>query len=338
VLWTAALLIAYLVSRLAALTVLPIFFDETGHIRWAIWISQGQKLDKPWQYGKGLQIFANALLFPWAREHYLWASRALAVLFGAGTLAGAVLLGRALAGARAGWLAGAFYIACPYAVVYDRLALTDPALATCAVFAALLCLRLADRWRIRDGAAVGLALALGVFAKALGVLLFFAPAAAVLLVAPTRLRRPWPLLVAYALAGGLTTYALIRYFEVTATVRVAMEKSDATVGQRLAENLPLCATWLWTYWTPPLVALALLALAMAVRHRAGAVLFAAVFIVVPACAFAGVGDIWFPRYLVFLTAPFAALAATGADALARVVATRWPGPPRSSSPPASSSS
>jgi len=30
---TAALLIAYLVSRLAALGVLPIFFDETGHIR-----------------------------------------------------------------------------------------------------------------------------------------------------------------------------------------------------------------------------------------------------------------------------------------------------------------
>ena len=82
----------------------PIFFDETGHIRWAIWISQGQKIEKPWQYGKGLQIFAGALLFPWAREHYLWASRALAVLFGAGTLAGAILLGRALGGARvAGW-------------------------------------------------------------------------------------------------------------------------------------------------------------------------------------------------------------------------------------------
>ena len=103
-LWIAGLLIAYFATRLAALTVLPIFFDETGHIRWAIWISQGRKIEKPWQYGKGLPIFANALLFPWARDHYLWASRALTVLFGAGTLAGAILLGHALGGPRAGWL------------------------------------------------------------------------------------------------------------------------------------------------------------------------------------------------------------------------------------------
>src|SRR5258705_9080550 len=130
----AGLVIAYLATRLAALTVLPIFFDETGHIRWAIWISQGQKLEKPWQYGKGLQIFAGALLFPWAREHYLWASRALAVLFGAGTLAGTVLLGRALGGARVGGLAGPFYIACPYALVFDRLALTAPPMATLSIF------------------------------------------------------------------------------------------------------------------------------------------------------------------------------------------------------------
>ena len=37
-LWIAGLVIAYLATRLFALTVLPIFFDETGHIRWAIWI------------------------------------------------------------------------------------------------------------------------------------------------------------------------------------------------------------------------------------------------------------------------------------------------------------
>jgi len=189
--WIAAgLLAAYAATRLTALTALPIFFDETGHIRWAIWISQGRKLDKPWQYGKGLPIFVNALVFPWARDHYLWASRALTVAFGAATLAGSVRLGRALGGARAGWLAGLFYVACPYALVYDRLALTDPALGTFAVLVAVLSLRLVHRWRIRDGLALGTALVLAVFAKALGVLLFFAPAAAVVLIAPRRLRRP----------------------------------------------------------------------------------------------------------------------------------------------------
>ena len=138
-------------TRLVALTALPIFFDETGHIRWAIWISQGQKIEKPWQYGKGLPIFVNALLFPWVGEHYLWASRALTVLFGAGTMAGAIALGRALGGRarRAGW-PGCFYVACPYALVYDRLVLTDAAMGTFAALVAVLSLRLAERWRGRD--------------------------------------------------------------------------------------------------------------------------------------------------------------------------------------------
>jgi hypothetical protein len=324
----AGLVIAYLATRLAALTVLPIFFDETGHIRWAIWISQGQKIEKPWQYGKGLQIFAGALLFPWAREHYLWASRALAVLFGAGTLVGTVLLGRALGGARVGGLAGLFYIACPYALVYDRLALTDPALATFAVFVAVFCLRLVARWRIRDGLLLGLALALAVFAKALGILLFFAPAAAVLLIAPGRLRRPLPLIAAYAVAGGLTAYPLLRYFQVTATVRVAVAKSDASLLVRLAQNLPLCASWLWTYWTPLFIALALFAIVRSAVLRARPIAFVALFIVLPVFAFAGVGDIWFPRYLVFLTGPFAALAAWGADGLATAIERSRPGPAR----------
>ena len=72
------------------------------------------------------------------------------------------------------------------------------------------------------------------FAKALGILLFFAPAAAVLLIAPGRLRRPLPLVAAYAVAGGLTAYPLLRYFQVTATVRVAVSKSDASLLERLA--------------------------------------------------------------------------------------------------------
>ena len=107
-------------------------------------------------------------------------------------------------------------------------------------------------------------------------------------------------------------------------MRVAVSKSNASFGQRLAENLPLCASWLRTYWTPLLIALALFAIGWAGVRRTRPVLFIALLIVVPAVAFAGVGDIWFPRYLVFLTAPFAALAACGADSLARLAERRVP--------------
>lgn len=324
-LWILGLLAAYFGTRLVALTALPIFFDETGHIRWAIWISQGQKMEKPWQYGKGLPIFVNALLFPWVGEQYLWASRALTVLFGAGTMTGAVLLGRALGGSRTGWLAGLFYVACPYALVYDRLVLTDAALGTFAAFVAVLSLRLAERWRWGDALALAATLTLAIFSKALGVLLLFAPAAAVLLVAPRRLRRPGPLILTYAVTAALTAYAVLRYFQVTATVRVAVAKSDAGILERLAANLPLCASWLWGYWTPGLIALAAFALVRAVVVRSRAVAFVALLILVPLLAFGGASDIWFPRYLVFLTAPFVALAAWGADALASALERRWTG-------------
>jgi hypothetical protein len=50
----------------------------------------------------------------------------------------------------------------------------------------------------------------------------------------------------------------------------------------------------------------------------------ALLIAVPIFAFAGVGDIWFPRYLVFLTAPFVALAAWGGDQLATTLEQRSP--------------
>ncbi len=320
----AALFLAYFASRLVSLTALPIFFDETGHIRWATLISQGRKIEKPWQYGKGLPIFVNALLFPWAHAHYLWASRAITVLFGAGTLAGTILLGRDLGGRRVGALAGLLYVVCPYALIYDRLVLTDAAQGTFAVLAAAFSLRLAERWRARDALASAAALALGVLSKALGMLLLFAPAAAVLLVAPRRLRRPWPLLLAYAAAAAITGYPLVRYFEVTATVRVAVAKSDLGLLDRFAANLPVGASWLLTYWTPALVALGVAAVGLAIVTRARAPLFVAVFMALPFLALVAVGDIWFPRYLVFLTGPFVALAAWGAGALAAALARRWP--------------
>ena len=62
---------------------------------------------------------------------------------------------------------------------------------------------------------------------------------------------------------------------------MAVSKSDASLGQRLAENLPLCASWLWTYWTPVFIGLALFATFWALRVRARGVAFLAVFIVMP---------------------------------------------------------
>jgi hypothetical protein len=317
------LVLLYLATRLGALTTLPIFFDETGHIRWSMLIAQGEKLDRPWQYGKGLPIFANALVFPWAQDEYLWASRAVTVAFGLATLLGTIVLARRLGGARAGLVAGALYVASPFALFYDRLVLTDPALATFAVLVTLFSLRVAEEERIRDGVMLGLCLTLGVLSKALGVLLLFAPLGAALVVAPRSLRRPWALLAAYAIALAVTVYPLLRFFQVTSTVRVAVAGSVG-YAERFLANVPEGSSWLWTYWTPPVVALAASGLAVAVARRSTPVLFAGAMVVLPFCAFAVVSELWFPRYLVFLNGPFLAVAAFGVNAIADAVRARVP--------------
>ena len=137
----------YVTSRLFGLTALPAFLDETAHVRWAVEIASGEKLLRPWNYGKGLSIFLNALLFPWAFEHYLWASRALAVAFGAVSLLVGMAVARRLFDAGTGYAFGLLYLVCPFALFYDRLVLTDPPMAT---FAAVALVRTAaTRARVR---------------------------------------------------------------------------------------------------------------------------------------------------------------------------------------------
>src|SRR5439155_19413019 len=130
-----------------------------------------------------------------------------------------------------------------------------------------------------------------------------------------RLRRPATLAIAYAVGLGLTAYALVRYVQVTATMRVAIGKEATGPLAHLADNLPTCWAWLRHYWTSGLIALAVIAVAHAVWQRSRPALFMVVFIAVPILALAAVADIWFPRYLVFLTGPFVALAAWGAHGL-----------------------
>ena len=262
----------YLGSRLFGLTTLPAFLDETAHIRWAVEIASGEKLLRPWNYGKGLSIFVNALLFPWAFSHYLWASRALAVAFGAFSLLVGIAVGRRLFEPTTGLVFGLLYVACPFALFYDRLVLTDPPMAAFAALALLLTVRLHE--------APG---------PERAVLFFLALAAATVLLF-------WPIL---------------RFFATTATVRLGVSHQETDLSTRLITNLPMAVSWLVTYWTLPLTLLALLGLLLDLREKPRAVLFLGVLVVVPVLAFAAVSTLWFPRYLVFVTVPALLLAARG---------------------------
>jgi Dolichyl-phosphate-mannose-protein mannosyltransferase len=311
---------SYFASRLFALLALPVFLDETLHARWAREIAEGRRpLGKPWEWGRALTIWMGALVTPFSTD-LLWANRALSVAAGALALWATVEAGRRLYDDKVGLLAGFFYVVCPFTLFYDRMALADAALTTCAALVLLASVRAAQEGSVTQGVLAGLALVAGVLTKAPGVMLFGIPLATALLLGGGR--KTWRAVgVAYLVGAPPAAYALWRFFgtrNVERMVDIATENPAGPLG-RLAANLVDAAGWLWTYWTGPLVVLGALGLVAAVRFRdrRGWLVFA--LAVLPVLAFAVLLSRWLPRYLLFTSVPFFLLAAYGFSELVRRV-------------------
>jgi predicted membrane-bound mannosyltransferase len=301
----------YLASRLFGLTTLPIFLDETTHIRWAMEIATGEKWLRPWNYGKGLSVFLNALLFPWAADDYLWASRAMTVAFGAVSLYAGCAAGRRLFSPAAGWGFGLLYLACPFALFYDRLALTDPPMAAFAALCLLASVRLHEEPTTGRSVLLALTLVLAVLTKATALLVAAIPLLALLVLGRLEPRRVKALAAALGLAAAALVWPLFRFFATTATVRLGVGHREADLASRLATNLPQAVSWLVTYLTWPVALLALLGFGLGLRQRPRPVLFLAGLVLGPVLAFSAVSTLWFPRYLVFLIVPLLLLAGYG---------------------------
>ena len=305
----------FLASRLVGLGTLPAFLDETAHVRWAVEIASGEKLLRPWNYGKGLSVFLNALLFPWAFDHYRWASRALAVAFGAISLLAGIAAARRLFDSTTGLAFGLLYIACPFALFYDRLVLTDPPMAAFASLALFLTVRLQEAPGRGRALLLALALAAAILTKATAMLIVLIPMAGLVVLGRPDARRLRAFAMAVAVAATLVAWPIVRFFATTSTVRLGVGYQKADLWSRLGTNLPMASSWLVAYWTLPLTLLALAGLLFEIRERPRPVLFLLVLVGAPVLGFAAVSTLWFPRYLVFVTVPALLLAARGAARL-----------------------
>lgn len=294
------------------------FLDERIHLRWAQWIAQGRRLRLPFISGRGLSVYMLAALTPEASDPLI-AGRLLTVAVGVVTMVAVHRFTcRASGDRRVADAAALFCIACPFALLYDRMVLTDAFLSAATALTLLLALSVAETPRARSGVALGIVIALGVLAKTTGLVLFAIPALAWLLVAPDRRRAVPPLVAAYSVAASLVAYPLWLFFRKTDELAGALgtrENEDSLAGNAAA-NLRLAAEWLWAYWTPCLALLALAGLILAVVRktepdRRGAAVLLGLVTVVPTFAFVAVSEIWYPRYLLFTTVPLVALAGWG---------------------------
>jgi hypothetical protein len=309
---------SYFAGRLYALTLLPVFLDETLHVRWAREIAEGRRpLGKPWEWGRALTVWLGALVTPWASD-LLWANRALSVAAGAIALWATIEAGRRLYDDTVGLVAGLFYVVCPFTLFYDRMALADAALCACAALALLGSLRAAQEGSTAQGVGAGAALVAGVLTKAPGVLLFGIPLAVGIFLRPNR--AGWRAL-AWAYVAGIppAAYALWRFLATRNAERMVDIATENPSGPlfRLFGNLGEAAGWLWTYWTAPLVVLAGVGLVAAVRFRDRRGLLVFAVALGPVVAFAVLLSRWLPRYLLFNSVPFFLLAAFGFSVIAK---------------------
>ena len=319
----------YLASRLCALTALPMFLDERIYLRWAYWIVQGRRLQVPFVAGKGLSVWVLAAVTPHSADPLL-AGRLLTVAVGILTLVAVHRLAARLTGdVRAADLAAVFYIVCPFTLFHDRMVLADPYLSAFTAWTLLLALRLAGTPRLRDGVALGAAMALGIAAKVTGLPLLAVPVLVLVVMGGTR--RAWvkPLAIAYVVAIGFIAYPVWRFFSRPSGELAKLAGTggdDSPLVAAVSANVGLAASWLWRYWTPGLVLLAAVGLVVGLRTsalRRGALLLLLAALG-PVAIFASVSRVWFPRYILFTTVPLVILAALGFRVLLDAVDRRSP--------------
>jgi 4-amino-4-deoxy-L-arabinose transferase-like glycosyltransferase len=310
-----ALVALYLASRLIGLMTLPMFVDERIHLRWASWIAQGDRLRLPFISGRGLSVWMLAGIAPGADDP-LMAGRLLTVAVGLVTLVACHRLTLRVTGRTfAADVAALLYIACPFTLFYDRMVLTDSFLSAFTALTILLSMKLAAAPRLRTALALGVAVALGVLSKTTGLLLFVVPLLALVTVGRDRGPALVPLAAAYGVSAALVAYPMSLFFRRTSELSGAMgmRENEESLTANAAANLRLASEWLWAYWTPGLVLLAVaglvFALARGERRRPAALL--AVLAVAPTLAFVAVSEIWYPRYLLFTTVPLLPLASWG---------------------------
>jgi 4-amino-4-deoxy-L-arabinose transferase-like glycosyltransferase len=116
---------AYFVTRLVSIRSVPIYIDEAIYLLWASLLWDGKPPLHAWSMVPFLRLLKDPLL----------AGRLTSVFSGALTTLGMFLLGKEFMNRKFGLLAAFLYVACPYALFYDRLAIAESLLLALFVFA-----------------------------------------------------------------------------------------------------------------------------------------------------------------------------------------------------------
>jgi tetratricopeptide (TPR) repeat protein len=290
----------YLGTRLAHLMRLPVFLDEAMHLDWAFRTAGTGQLVGHTDGGRYLPIWIYALVAAGAADP-LRAARLCSVAWGLAAALGLAWLGRLLESPLAGVLAALLYVAAPFTLLYDRMALVDSLLTALVVYALVFGVLWARTAAWRWASALAVVVGAAGLTKLSGLLLLAVPAAVAFSSRSSRRARlRGQLLGIY----GVSLALLVPLFlDAVGTGRFFAEnlwvlRSGADGSSFLARNAELAAAWLVAYLTPIGAALISLAAAWSLRHRERADMLL-LSVAAGWCLFFVIvgGRYWFPRYV-----------------------------------------
>ena len=274
-----ALLLALWGTRLAALDQFPLHVDEGIHIAWAVEVWHGHPF---WNISdaKIISHWPIALFYP--QNAPVYAARLPVILVAMLGLAAGWSLLRGVFGARAALLGALLWIACPYMLFFERLALMDAQVGALVVLAAWAAHRAARRGTVRAAVLAGVCVALAPLFKLNAAPAAFTAAVIALGFSPHPWRARWRSLAVMAAAAALCFVLPLAYialrgrdlFEVPRTFfGVGGGEQAAQFGASLARFGALLTGFGGATWAALL--LSGLALLLILRPRKGGLLLLA---------------------------------------------------------------
>lgn len=316
------LLIAFWLSRLHELLLLPLFLDEASHLTRAQWVWEGRPLYLL-ETGKALAPYLSALLNPYNAAPFV--GRIVVVLISAVGLAAAYAVGRMLHSRLVGLLTMILWIAAPQLMFYERMALVDTTMGALAMVTVWAALRMLHGGSRRSAAVCGVCLTLTILAKLTGLVYLVIPVVVALVIA----RCPWRLrirqcVIAYSVAA--LTFAAPALYLATADADPTGQRSGltstepGTLGLRVENNWKRAIEAERAYFTDWMLAVIVAASLAGLLLKPRPILLLWALTLIPLVVILATGNILWQRYLSPM-APFMLMAsAIGLTAIANRLA------------------
>lgn len=314
--------VTYIATRLVNLTQIPIFTDEAIYIRW----SQIGAADANWRFislTDGKQPFFTWVIMVLLRSLHgdpLFVGRLASVLAGAGSILGIGLLAYELfRRKKIAFVSSLLYLVCPFALVYDRMALYDSMVGMFSIWSLYLAILLVRRLRLDVALLLGMVLGMGMLNKSSGFLSLYLLPATLLLFDWSASKRWKRLLqwVGLALVAGFLSQLLYSVLRLSPLFSMVSQK-DAVFIYPIGEwfrhpflflegNLRGLFDWLIGYLTWPIFFAAIIPAigGLYVRREKFLLYF---WWLAPFIALALFGRILYPRFIFFMTMPLLILA------------------------------